>query len=103
MLHILEKASLLHGKDEGIDASAMAANAAMKRHCAQQGQGRDLSGSACRLAEASGSRTPTQAELFAFDRRRQGEKTSNKDWQSTTDEAARRAKLGSGLINRDRI
>ena len=31
MLHILEKASLLHGKDEGVDASAMATNAAMKR------------------------------------------------------------------------
>ena len=29
----------------------------------------------------------------AFDRKRQGKKTSNKDWRSTTDEAARRAKL----------
>ena len=30
---------------------------------------------------------------MAFDRRRQGEKTSNKDGQSIRDEAARRAKL----------
>ena len=49
-----------------------------------------------RLAEESGIRTPTRAELIAFDRKRQGEKTSNKDWQSTTDEAARRAKLNDG-------
>ncbi len=30
MLGILEKAGLLHGKDQGIDAQAMEANAAMK-------------------------------------------------------------------------
>ena len=33
---------------------------------------------------------------MAFDRKRQGEKTSNKDWHSTTDEAARSAKLNDG-------
>ena len=56
----------------------MEANAAMKRHCAQ-GHGRELSGILVRLAETSGTKTPTQAELIAPDRRRQGEKTSNRD------------------------
>lgn len=32
-----------------------------------------------RLAEASGIETSTKAELIAFDRRRQGKKSSNKD------------------------
>ncbi len=49
-----------------------------------------------RLAEASGIETPTRAELIAFDRRRKGRKTSNKDWQSSTDEDARIAKLKDG-------
>ena len=33
---------------------------------------------------------------IALDRRRQGKKGSNNDWQPTTDEAARRAKLNEG-------
>lgn len=68
MLSILEKVGLLHGKDQG----------------------------SMRLAEAGGSKTPTRAELIALDRRRQGKKGSNNDWQPTTDEAARRAKLNEG-------
>ena len=34
--------------------------------------------------------------MIAFDRKRQGRKTSNKDWQSSTDEDARIAKLKDG-------
>ena len=82
VLGILEKASLLHGQYSGIDASTMEANAAMK--------------SIVRLAEESGIETPSKAELIAFDRTRQGRKTSNKDWQSTTDEEARIGKLKDG-------
>ena len=32
-----------------------------------------------RLAEESGIETPARAELIAFDRKRQGRKTANKD------------------------
>ncbi len=95
MLGILEKAGLLHGKDQGIDAQAMEANAAMKS-IVRRDTGETYQEMLERLAEESGIRTPTKAELIAFDRKRQGEKTSNKDWQSTTDEAARRAKLNDG-------
>ena len=48
------------------------------------------------LAEESGIRTPTRAELIAFDRKRQGKTTANKDWQSSTDEDARIGKLKDG-------
>ena len=44
----------------------------------------------------SGIKTPARAELIAFDRKRQGRKSSNKGWQSTSDEEARIAKLKDG-------
>ena len=49
-----------------------------------------------RLAEESGIKTSTKAELITFNRKRKGKKTSNKDWQSTTDEESRIAKLKDG-------
>jgi len=92
VLGLLEKAHLLKGKYLGIDASTMEANAAMKS-TVRRDTGETCQEMLERLAEESGIRTPTRAELIAFDRRRQGEKTSNKDGQSIRDEAARRAKL----------
>ena len=74
---------------------AMEVNAAMK-NIVRWDTGESYQEMPVRLADESGIRTPTKAELIAFDRKRQGEKTSNRDWQSTTDEAARRAKLNDG-------
>ncbi len=87
VLGILEKAGLLHGKYLGIDASTMEANAAMKS-IVRRDTGETYQEMLERLAEESGIKTPTRAELLAFDRKRQDRKTSNKDWQSTTDEEA---------------
>ena len=95
VLRLLKKASLLKGKHLGIDASTMEANAAMKS-IVRRDSGESYQEMLERLAEASGIKTPTRAELIAFDRKRKGKKTSNKDWQSTTDEEARIAKLKDG-------
>ena len=46
-------------------------------------------------AKAFMKRVPV-SELIVFDRKRQERKTSNKDWQSSTDEDARIAKLKDG-------
>ena len=65
----------------------MEANAAMKS-IVRRDTGEGYQKMLLRLAEASGIETPTRAESIAFDRRRKGKSTSNKDWQSTTDEEA---------------
>ncbi|MGI6655590.1 MAG: transposase [Desulfobulbus sp.] len=95
VLRILEQANLLHGKYLGIDASTMEANAAMKS-IVRRDTGEGYEAMLVRLAEESGIKTPTRAELIAFDRKRKGKKTSNKDWQSTTDEESRIARLKDG-------
>lgn len=95
VLRLLEKAHLLGGKYLGIDASTMEANAAMKS-IVRRDTGESYQQMLLRLAEESGIKTPTQAELVAFDRKRKGKTTSNKDWQSTTDEEARIGKLKDG-------
>lgn len=95
VLRILEQARLLEGKYLGIDASTMEANAAMKS-IVRRDTGETYQEMLVRLAEESGIETPSKAELIAFDRKRKGRKTSNKDWQSTTDEEARIAKLKDG-------
>ena len=95
VLKILQQARLLEGKYLGIDASTMEANAAMKS-IVRRDTGESYGEMLVRLAAESGIQTPTKAELIAFDRKRKGKKTSNKDWQSTTDEEARIAKLKDG-------
>ena len=79
VLRLLEKANLLKGKYLGIDASTMEANAAMKS-IVRRDTGESYQQMLLRLAEESGIKTPTQAELVAFDRKRKGKTTSNKDW-----------------------
>ena len=68
VLGILEKASLLHGKYQGIDASTMEANAAMKS-IVRRDTGERYQEMSVRLAEASGIKTSAQAGLVALDLR----------------------------------
>ncbi len=71
VLKLLEQANLLGGKYLGIDASTMEANAAMKS-IVRRDTGETYQEMLERLAEESGIKTPTQAELVAFDRKRKG-------------------------------
>ncbi len=95
VLRILEQASLLRRKYLGINASTMEANAAMKS-IVRRDTGESYAQMLEHLAEASGIKTPTQAELVAFNRKRKGKKLSNKDWQSAADEESCIAKLKDG-------
>ena len=95
VLKLLEQANLLGGKYLGIDASTMEANAAMKS-IVRRDTGETYQEMLERLAEESGIKTPTQAELVAFDRKRKGKKASNKEWQSSTDEESCIARLKDG-------
>ena len=69
VLRILEQANLLNGKYLGIDASTMEANAAMKS-IVRRDTGETYQEMLERLAEESGIKTPSKAELIAFDRKR---------------------------------
>jgi transposase len=95
VLRILKQASLLRGKYLGIDASTMEANVAMKS-IVRRDTGESYAQMFERLAEASGIKTLTQAELVASHRKHKGKKLSNKDWQSATDEESCIAKLKDG-------
>ena len=70
VLGLLEKASLLKGKYLGIDASGMEANAAMKS-IVRRDTGETYQEMLERLAEESGIKTPSRADLIAFNHKRQ--------------------------------
>jgi len=49
-----------------------------------------------RIAKDSGIKTPTREELTRMERKRKGQKLSNKDWKSESDEDARITKMKDG-------
>lgn len=95
VLKLLTDAKLVQGKRLGIDASTMEANAALKT-IVRRDTGEDYTAMLTRLAEESGIKTPTKADLIRFDRKRKGKTLSNKDWQSPVDPDSRIAKLKDG-------
>jgi Transposase DDE domain len=95
VLERLAERGLVQGERIGIDASTMAANAAM-RSIRRREDGESYREMLTRMAEASGMATPTAAELKQFDRERKGKRLSNLDWASPTDPEARIARLQDG-------
>lgn len=94
VLELLEKHKLLKGKNLGIDASTMEANAAMRsivRKDSRETYPEFLEG----LARESGISTPTRDELKNLDRNRK-KKTSNDDWENPNDPDAKISKLKDG-------
>ena len=79
VLRLLKQANLLGGTYLGVDASNMEANAAMKS-IVRRDTGESYQQMLLRLTQESGINTPTENELIAFDRKRKGKTTSNKDW-----------------------
>ena len=86
---------LLKNKTIGIDATTLEANAALKS-IVPRDTGESYQDYLKGLAEAAGMVEPTAAELARFDRRRQGRRTSNRDWKNPHDEEARITKLKDG-------
>jgi transposase len=95
VLRQLEKANLLPGKAFGIDATTLEANAAMKS-IVRRDNGKDWEEYLRELAAAEGMENPSMDDLRRLDRKRKGKKTSNKEWQSSTDPDSRITKMKDG-------
>src|SRR5258707_243165 len=91
---ILAGRGLLKGKNVGIDATTLEANAAM-RSIVHRDTGEKYKKFLQRLAQGSGIKTPSRAALARLDRRRR-KKTSNKDWTSPSDPDATDTKMKDG-------
>lgn len=95
VLKVLSEAGLVHGDRLGVDASTMEANAAL-RGLVHRGSGDTYREMLEKLAKESGIETPTMEQLIRLDRKREGKKLSNKEWESPVDGDARIAKLKDG-------
>jgi transposase len=85
---------LVQGTTIAVDATTLEANAAMKS-LVRHDTGEDWKAFVRRLAEAEGLEHLTEEELRRFDRTRK-KKTSNKEWQSSTDADSRVTKMKDG-------
>ena len=85
---------LLKGRTIAIDATTLAANAAM-RSIVRRDTGEAYQAYLTRLAAASGIKTPTREVLARFDRTRK-KNTSNSEWTSPSDPDAKVAKMKDG-------
>ncbi len=95
MLGVVADEGLLHGKTIGVDATTLEANAAM-RSIVRRDDGRTYQEYLTELAKASGIATPSRADLARMDRKRDGRKTSNKDWVNPNDPDAEVTKMKDG-------
>jgi transposase len=94
VLGVLTDGGLLRGRQLGVDATTLEANAAMRsivRNDTGEGYQEFLIG----LAQASGIETPTRDDLAKVDRSRKN-KASNKDWHNPHDPNAKITKMKDG-------
>ena len=83
----LAEAGLVKGQTVGIDATTLAANAAL-RSIVRRDTGESYQAFLIKLAQASGIETPTRADLARIDRKRK-KKGSNADWTHPHDPDAK--------------
>jgi transposase len=94
VLQCLSTAGLVKGKTIGIDATTLEANAAL-RSIVRRDSGESYEEFLTTLANASGIRTPTRADLARIDRKRK-KKGSNDDWTHPHDPDAKITKMKDG-------
>jgi transposase len=94
VLGVIADRGLLKGKTVGVDATTLEANAAM-RSIIRRDSGASYDEFLTDLARQSGIETPTREDLARIDRKRK-KKTSNQEWMSPSDPAARVAKMKDG-------
>jgi transposase len=94
VLGLLADRGLVQGKRIGIDATTLEASAAM-RSIVRRDTGESYNEFLTGLAKASGIETPTREDLARLDRKRK-KRTSNKEWESPTDQDSRIAKMKDG-------
>jgi len=94
VLKILRKHGLADGQSVCIDATTLAANAAMKS-LVRRDTGLSYDDYLRQLAAAEGIENPTKEQLVRLDRKRK-KKTSNDDWTNPNDPSARITKMKDG-------
>ena len=90
----LAEAGLVKGQTVGIDATTLAANAAL-RSIVRRDTGESYQAFLIKLAQASGIETPTRADLARIDRKRK-KQGSNADWTHPHDPDAKITKMKDG-------
>ena len=95
VLRIAIEKGLIKSKTVAVDATTLEANAAMKS-IVRKDTGEDYKEYLRGLAEAEGIENPSDEDLRRFDKKRKGKKTSNKDWESSTDPSSRITKMKDG-------
>jgi len=99
VLQVADEKGLLKGKTVAVDATTLEANAAMKS-IVRRDTGEDWQEYIKRLMQEAGEieegDEPTVEEIARFDRKRKDKKTSNLEWQSTTDPDSRITKMKDG-------
>ena len=96
VLGLVAQHGLLQGKTLGIDSTQLRADASMKA-IVRKDTGENYQDYTKRLAAAAGeAEKPTADDARRHDRKRKGKKTSNKEWESKTDEDARIARMKNG-------
>jgi transposase len=99
VLQVADSKGLLKGKTVAVDATTLEANAAMKS-IVRRDTGEDWQEYIKRLMQEAGEieegDEPSVDEIARFDRKRKDKKTSNREWQSTTDPDSRITKMKDG-------
>jgi transposase len=95
VLSLVEEHGLLKGQTVGVDSTLLEANAAMKS-IVRKDTGEDWEAYVRKLAEDDGVEINNDDDLRKFDRKRKGKKTSNKEWESSSDPDARVMKMKKG-------
>ena len=99
VLQIAADKQLLTGQTVGVDSTMLEANAAMKS-IVRKDTGEDWSEYVTRLMREDGvidaTTEPTIEEVRRFDKKRRDKTVSNAAWESTTDPAARIARMKDG-------
>lgn len=79
ILEIADQHELVAARRLGVDASTQEANASLRR-LVRRDTGEDYQEMLRRLAQESGLKTPSTADLIRFDRARKGKTLSNSEW-----------------------
>jgi len=95
VLGIVESKGLLRGKVAGVDSTYLRADASMKT-IVRKDTGDDYTTYLKKLCQEQGIENPTVEDARRMDRKREGKKTSNTEWQSPTDPDARIVRLKDG-------
>lgn len=95
VLGIVDAKGLLRGKVAGVDSTYLRADASMKT-IVRKDTGDDYASYLKKLCEEQGIENPTVEAARRMDRKREGKKTSNTEWESPTDGDARIVRLKDG-------